>query len=82
MKKTRLATILVIAVLATAGSAWWLTRRGDPARELVLYGNVDLRQVELAFNNSERIAAVLVEEGNRMRIHTNSRLAPSSVRPG
>jgi HlyD family secretion protein len=34
---------------------------------LALYGNVDLRQVELPFNNSERIAAVLVHEGDRVR---------------
>jgi len=34
---------------------------------LVLYGNVDLRQVDLAFNNSERIAEVLVQEGDRVK---------------
>jgi HlyD family secretion protein len=33
---------------------------------LVLFGNVDLRQVELAFNDSERIAEVLVEEGDKV----------------
>jgi HlyD family secretion protein len=33
----------------------------------VLYGNVDLRQVQLSFNNSERIAEVLVQEGARVR---------------
>jgi HlyD family secretion protein len=33
----------------------------------VLHGNVDLRQVQLSFNNSERIAAVLVQEGDRVR---------------
>jgi len=82
MKKTRLATILLIAVLATVGSAWWLTRRGDPARELVLYGNVDLRQVALAFNNSERIAAVLVQEGDRVkRGQVLARLDKSRLEP-
>jgi HlyD family secretion protein len=34
---------------------------------LKLYGNVDLRQVQLSFNNSERIAAVLVQEGDRVK---------------
>jgi hypothetical protein len=29
----------------------------------VLYGNVDLSQVDLAFNNGERITEVLVQEG-------------------
>jgi HlyD family secretion protein len=32
-----------------------------------LHGNVDLRQVALAFNNNERIAAVLVQEGDRVQ---------------
>jgi membrane fusion protein PltH len=82
VKKTTLTTILVIAALATAASAWWLTSRGDPVRELVLYGNVDLRQVELAFNNSERIAAVLVEEGDRGKSgQILARLDTSRLRP-
>jgi HlyD family secretion protein len=33
----------------------------------VLYGNVDLRQVELPFNDSERIATVLVQEGDHVK---------------
>ena len=33
----------------------------------MLYGNIDLRQVELAFNNNGRIAAVLVQEGDHVR---------------
>jgi HlyD family secretion protein len=35
-------------------------------QELVLYGNVDLREVDLAFNNNERITAVLVQEGDHV----------------
>jgi HlyD family secretion protein len=31
--------------------------------QLILYGNVDIRQVDLAFNGAERIANMLVEEG-------------------
>ena len=59
------ALIVVIALIA--GAAWWFNRRESTPRELVLYGNVDLRQVQLSFNNSERIAAVLVQEGDRVR---------------
>jgi HlyD family secretion protein len=33
----------------------------------VLYGDVDLRQVDLAFNDSGRIAAVNVQEGDRVK---------------
>jgi len=63
--------VLIVVLLAVAGAAvsvpWWLTQRHRAAQELTLYGNVDLRQVELAFNNSERIAEVLVQEGDHVR---------------
>ena len=59
--------VVVIGAAAVVGVAgWWLTRPPKPATELVLYGNVDLRQVELAFNGNERVAAVLVSEGDRV----------------
>ncbi|HEX9264233.1 MAG TPA: efflux RND transporter periplasmic adaptor subunit [Candidatus Binatia bacterium] len=64
--KRILLIVLVIAAVSAAGVAWWLSRRQDVAGELVLYGNIDLRQVQLAFNNSERIAAVLVQEGDHV----------------
>jgi HlyD family secretion protein len=46
---------------------WWLLGHHRQRTELVLYGNVDLRQVELPFNGSERVAAVLVQEGDHVR---------------
>jgi HlyD family secretion protein len=61
---------MMIAAVVLAGGvalAVWLVHRRPAPAELVLYGNVDLRQVDLAFNNSERIAAVLVQEGDRVR---------------
>jgi HlyD family secretion protein len=58
---------LVLAGVAAAGATWWFLSRGPHRQDLVLYGNVDLRQVELAFNNNERIAAVLVQEGDRVK---------------
>ncbi|MDE2367257.1 MAG: HlyD family efflux transporter periplasmic adaptor subunit, partial [Betaproteobacteria bacterium] len=36
------------------------------ADTLVLYGNVDIRQVSLAFNGSERVAEMRVQEGDRV----------------
>ena len=57
-----------LAVAAAQGGTWFwsFSHRETPRHELVLYGNVDIRQVELAFNASERIVAVLVEEGDRV----------------
>jgi HlyD family secretion protein len=49
---------------------------------LALYGNVDLRQIELAFNNSERIAEVLVQEGDKVaRGQILARLDTSRLKP-
>jgi HlyD family secretion protein len=64
--KRVLLTLLLAAGVVAAGT-WWLTHRKGSARQLALFGNVDLRQVQLAFNNSERISAVLVQEGDRVR---------------
>jgi len=60
--------VFFLAVVATgAGAIWWWNHREVPSNELLLYGNIDLRQVELPFNDSERIAAVLVQEGDRVQ---------------
>jgi HlyD family secretion protein len=67
VRRTILILLLILVIGAVAGLAWWLTQRENSARQLVVYGNVDLRQVQLSFNNSERIAAVLVQEGDRVR---------------
>lgn len=55
----------VVVLLAAA----WSVREFFPRekRELVLYGNVDDRQVNLAFQIPERIAEIRVEEGMPVR---------------
>lgn len=65
MKKPILPIALV--ALAAVGIAWWLTHRDAASDEIVLYGNVDLREVDLAFNDSQRIVKILVQEGDRVR---------------
>src|SRR2546427_1966637 len=67
MKRSVLVVALIGGLVWAGGLIWWLSQRAHEAPELVLHGNVDLRQVDLAFNNSERIAAVLVQEGDRVR---------------
>src|SRR5271168_5543857 len=59
--------LIVIFLALASGVTWWLVGRHPARQGLVLYGDVDLRQVELAFNNSERIAVVLVQEGDRVK---------------
>jgi HlyD family secretion protein len=65
-KPTPTIVILFAALLVASGLAWWFTHPHKAATELVLYGNIDLRQVDLAFNDSERVEAVLVSEGDHV----------------
>lgn len=62
-KKYALAALLL--ALSIGAAAYLLLRKQD-AGVLTLYGNVDIRQIELPFADSERIAEVLVEEGDRV----------------
>ncbi|MEO6825356.1 MAG: HlyD family efflux transporter periplasmic adaptor subunit [Nitrosospira sp.] len=55
---------LILAIVVLAG--WYFTRQQGNADTLVLFGNVDIRQVSLAFNGSERIADMHVQEGDRV----------------
>ena len=65
--KRSILVATVVALVIGAGLTYWLMRPPAAPSELVLYGNVDLRQVDLPFNGSERIAAVLVQEGDRVK---------------
>lgn len=58
--------ILLILLCAAGAAAWFIYREAPsgPEDKAVLYGNVDLRQVDLAFLISERIDSVLVDEGD------------------
>jgi HlyD family secretion protein len=66
-KAVILFTLLTVAALA--GGFWFWHDAGDEEKkqELIIYGNVDIRQVELAFNQSERVAEILVEEGEPVK---------------
>ena len=56
---------VMVIVAATIG-LWRARRVASASDHLVLYGNVDIRQAQLAFNDSERITALLVQEGDRV----------------
>ena len=62
MKKVRLIAVLLILIgAAFFVQKYHLSEKGP--QRLVLYGNVDQRQVDLAFLDAERVAEVLVQEG-------------------
>lgn len=70
-RKQVVRMVLVLALVVAAGAviAWW--RRQDrhaaaPA-ELHLYGNIDIRQIQVAFNDTGRLLRLDVQEGGRVK---------------
>jgi len=68
MNKKKLIRPLLAILVVAAVAGWWLLRTGQPAdtSRLTLYGNVDIREVDLSFNNSEHVDRILVQEGDRV----------------
>lgn len=77
-KRIPIAIVLVAAAGAAAYLYW--PRDEEPADgALVLYGNVDIRQVELAFRAAGRIASMTKEEGDS--VEEGDILATLDTRP-
>jgi membrane fusion protein YbhG len=64
-RRSRLLLALV-ALLAVAGGVWLYSRLDHAAATgtLTLYGNVDIREVQPAFNGTGHVKQVLVQEGS------------------
>ena len=67
MKKKILLLLVIALVLGASGAAYFGNHRAANGDTLTLYGNVDIRQVQLAFNGSERITKMLVKEGDPVK---------------
>lgn len=60
--------LIVAAVIAIIGAGWLWVQRGDrDDNTLRLYGNVDIREVQLAFRQSGRVAQMQFDEGDRVK---------------
>ena len=65
MKKP-VAIILVVIVLLAAGIGGWLWYQSHQDRGLTLYGNVDIRTVNMSFRVGGRLASLTVDEGQAL----------------
>jgi len=65
MKKPLILVAAALAVILAAW-AWWHSSQRDEEGPLVLYGNVDIRQISLAFDGNGRVAQVRAEEGDHV----------------
>ncbi len=63
-RKTRWI-VLIVGTIALAGMlSWWLLHDRRDASVLRLYGNVDIREVELSFRQPGRLASMAFDEGD------------------
>ncbi|XWJ90721.1 secretion protein HlyD [Phytobacter ursingii] len=63
MKKPVVIVLIVVFILAALGGGWmWYQSR--QAASLTLYGNVDIRTVNLSFRVGGRLASLAVDEGD------------------
>jgi len=68
LNKKRLIIPVLIALLLTGGYFFWKTNSIQINPDLLtLYGNIQIRETQLAFNSSEHIASVLVQEGDYVK---------------
>ena len=65
MKKP-LVIAVILVVLLIAGWMFWKTRAASDSSAIVAYGNVDIRQVSLAFDASGRVTELHAEEGDKV----------------
>ena len=63
MKNNKKIIYLLIVIVIILAGLYVLTRSKKNS-DIVLYGNVDIRQVSLSFNASDRIDKIYVEEGD------------------
>lgn len=55
---------IVLAVIAVGAVLFWLLRDSSNQDALRLYGNVDIREVELSFRQPGRVAEMVFDEGD------------------
>jgi HlyD family secretion protein len=67
MNKKLIPLVLIILAAGFGAYRWWLGRSAQTAGDhLTLFGNVDIREAQLAFTESEHIEEILVQEGDRV----------------
>ena len=66
-KKPYIIGAILLLVIIIGGYCYYTHEQSrQNARELTLYGNVDLREVSVAFRQGDRIKEILVEEGDKV----------------
>lgn len=77
--RKRVLAVGAAALLVLAITLAWLRHAGDDDGSLVLYGNVDIREVQLAFRQPGRVLEMIHEEGDA--VAAGDRLALLDAQP-
>lgn len=67
IQKKKVIIIAVVALAIAGAVAYWQTRPAAPSDQVTVYGNVDIRQVQAAFDDNGRLLNLLVQEGDRVK---------------
>ncbi len=67
IQKKKLIIVAVVALAIAGAVAYWQTRPAAPSDQVTVYGNVDIRQVQAAFDDNGRLLDLLVQEGDRVK---------------
>jgi HlyD family secretion protein len=67
MKKARWIVIPVVLVGAAAAWLWWGRQPSEAAPRIAFSGNLELREIDIAFKTPGRLAELAVEEGDFVR---------------
>jgi len=78
-KKARWVVIAVVILALGGALAFWLSRDHGKENTLRLYGNVDIREVQLAFRQPGRVLQMAFDEGDAVR--ASERLAVLDAQP-
>ena len=66
MKKPLIVVVLLLLLAAAIGGGWWWYQSSQQ-KALTLYGNVDIRTVNLSFRVGGRLASLSVDEGDAIK---------------
>lgn len=65
MKKPVIVALVIVLIVAAIGGTWWYQSRQDNG--LTLYGNVDIRTVNMSFRVGGRLQSLTVDEGDAIK---------------
>ena len=66
MKKKIIMLILILLIVGL-GIFFYKTNKNDTSNDLTLYGNIEIRQVDLSFLAGGQVSKLLKEEGDTVK---------------